>query len=130
MAKRGKKGIVRAYDKALQLGLDDLRAYRIETEIRHKHAHICSKRIANGETIASVMNSKFFIDKKWYRDLLGSDISTSRFKDLHKEEIAPIDAKMQWLMRAVTPTLQYVIDYDKANGTSNFASILEKLNFD
>jgi len=130
MSKRGKKGIVRAYDKGLQLGLD-IEMYRIETELRKKHSKISAKRLATGDTIPSVMNSKFYIDATWYADFLGTSVSTSRFRDIEKQDDdRPIDKKMSWLMKSVVPSLQYVLDYDKANGTHNFEAIINSLEFE
>ena len=129
MKQRGKKGIVRAYNKGLQIGLD-LDMFRLETEYRKKHAKIGAKRIASSETIPSVMNSKFYVKTEWYKKLLGSTVSTTRFKDITKvDEESPISKKMAWIMKSVLPSLQYVIDYDKVNGTNNFETIIESLNW-
>jgi len=126
MSKRGKKGIVRAYDKGLQLGID-ISMFRIELELRKKHAKISSKRYASGETIPSIMNSKFKVDREWYMDIFGSDESTMRFADRGEEELSEIERKMIWLEKQVLPSIQYVIDYDKQNGTSNFERLYRKL---
>lgn len=128
MSKRGKNGIVRAYDKALQLNISGI-MQRVEIELKRKDAHIASKRLAIGESIQSVMNSKFRIDSEWYQELFGNDVSTVRFPTEMTEEMPEIERKMLWLESQVLPSLQYVIDYDKANGTSNFARILDKLIF-
>lgn len=126
MKKRAKKGIVRAYDKGLQLGVD-LAMYRIELELRQKHANIASKRYAHGESIPSIMNTKFKIDREWYMDIFGNDESTMRFADRGEDEIPEIDRKMLWLESQVIPSIQYVIDYDKEHGTDNFARLYRKL---
>jgi len=126
MSKRGKKGIVRAYDKGLQLGVD-ISMFRIEVELRQKHAQISSKRYAHGESIPSIMNSKFKVDREWYTDIFGNDESTMRFADRGEEDIPEIDRKMLWLENQVIPSIQYVIDYDKEHGTNNFQRLYNKL---
>jgi len=128
MGKRGKKGIVRAYDKGLQLGLD-IQMYRIEYEARGKHADISAKRYANGQSIPSIMNSKFKIDRKWYMDIFGNDESTIRFPSA-PDETPEIERKMSWLANQVMPSLQYVVDYDLQNGTQNFKALLDMIKFE
>jgi len=127
MSRRGKKGILRAYDKGLQLGVD-LPMYRIELELRRKHAEISSKRYAHGETIPAIMNSKFKIDRAWYMDIFGSDESTMRFPDTSELDMSEIERKMLWLEKQVMPSIQFVIDYDKEHGTSNFQRLYRMLN--
>jgi len=127
--KRGKNGIVRAYDKGLQLGLDGLEMYRLEVENKRKHANITSKRLAHGESICDCMNAKFKVNADWYRELMGSGVSTKRFPDVDGNEMSEIDRKMAWLQKQVLPSLQYVLDYDNENGTNNFESIINKLDF-
>lgn len=131
MKKRGRKGIVRAYDKALELGLESMILHRLELELKRDDAMLATKRLAIGASIPSVMNSKFSIDTDWYRELFSDEIATSRFTSDDKSHIEEeIERKMLWIMKQVIPSLQYVIDYDIQNGTNNFATILEKLNFD
>lgn len=127
MKKRAKKGIVRAYDKGLQLGLD-LSMYRIEVELRQKHAQIASKRYAHGESIPNIMNAKFKVLRPWYEDIFGDNESTMRFADRGEDQIPEIDRKMLWLENQVLPSLQYVIDYDRQNGTNNFSRLIDKLH--
>jgi len=123
---RKKKGILRAYDKGLQLGID-LKMYRIELELRQNHATIASKRYASNESIPSIMNAKFKVNKSWYHDYFGNDESTMRFTDTPIDPIPEIERKMYWLESQVLPSLQYVIDYDRDNGTSNFSRLISQL---
>lgn len=127
--KRGKNGIVRAYDKGLQLGLPELNQFRLEYESKRKHADITAKRLASGETIADCMNAKFRIDSQWYVDMLGNGMSTKRFDTVDSDTVSEIQKKMLWIEKQVIPSLQYVLDYDKINGTNNFESIINKLKF-
>lgn len=130
LKKRADNGIVRCYDKALQLKLDDIVRQRIEVEFRKDDADIASRRVHSGESIPSVMNSRFRIDSDWYKEIFGSDVSTKRFKSIDPDELSEIERKMLWLHKQVVPTLNYVIEYDKANGTSNFKSLIDRLMFD
>jgi len=126
LKKRGEHGVVRAYDKAFQLGID-LPMYRLEVEMKRKHATISAKRYGAGETIPAIMSAKFRIDRAWYHDIFGDDISTMRFMDRAPESISEIERKMLWLESQVLPSLQYVIDYDNANGTHNWSRLLDHL---
>jgi len=125
---RKRKGIYRAYDKGLQLGLD-VPMYRMELELKQKDAHIASRRYASGDTIPSIMSSKYRIDRDWYKDLFGDDIATMRFATLSDPGQRHIDNKMDWLERQVIPSLQYVIDYDHASGEKNFERLINLLKF-
>lgn len=127
MSKRSKKGMVRCYDKALQLGLAGVTLHRIEVENRRNDAEIAAKRIERGAPLASVMNSKFRIDRKWYRDLMTSEVATQRFVT-EKVEISEIEKKMAWLHKQVVPSLQWVIEYDRIHGTANFKSLIDRLD--
>ena len=127
-ANRKKKGIVRAYDKALQLGLGDLSMYRLEVELKQKHAKIASKRLAMGQSIPSIMQSKFKIDRPWFNDIFGDEISTMRFNDTKDDNVSEIVKKMAWIEKQVMPSLKYISDYDKKNGTKNMDRILSQLN--
>lgn len=127
LKKRARKGIVRCYDKGLQLGLSEM-WHRIEIEYRQKHAKTAVKRILNGSSIQSVMNSKWMIEADWYTEMMGDEVSTTRFtQDEHESELTDIERKMLWIEKQVLPSLQYIIDYDRANGTNNFSQIISKL---
>lgn len=127
MKDRSKKGMVRCYDKALELGLDDIILHRIEVENRRNDAEIASKRVENGATIQSVMNSRWRIDKTWYTDMMSDTIATQRFSPDEKPDIPEIEKKMAWIHKQVIPSLKYVIEYDQANGTNNFEGIIRRL---
>lgn len=127
LKKRGSKGIVRCYDKGLQLGLDET-WHRIEVEYRQKHAKTAVNRLKSGKSIQSVMNSKFRIESEWYKKMFGEDVATSRFTENESaDELTDIERKMLWIHKQVVPSLQYIIDYDRINGTDNFSSIIARL---
>ena len=128
--KRGKKGIVRAYDKGLQMGLEGVTRHRIEIELKRDQADLALKRIASGNSIQSVMNSKFRIDVEWYKLMFGEDIAINRFKDLTNVERKEIDKKMAWVEKQVIPSLRYIIDYDRDNNTQNFKRLMKRLGLD
>lgn len=127
--KRGKKGIVRCYDKAKQLDLSDCLMHRVEIENKGKNATIATKRIANDEPIGSVMNAKWMIDEEWYTDMVGKGVSNSRFEVQKDDDMTDIERKIIWIHNQVIPSLQDIIDYDAQNGTENFNAILDKLNY-
>jgi len=128
MKDRGRKGIVRCYDKAVQLGLEaGIIMQRIEIELKQKHAQTATRRLATGKSIQSVMNAKFKIDAKWYRDIFSDDIALGRFV-IHKESgLTDIQRKMLWLMKQVVPSMAYVVEYDVQNGTKNFELLMQEI---
>lgn len=127
--KRGKKGIVRCYDKGKQLDLSDCLLHRIEVENKGKNATVAGKRIVRGEPIGDVMNAKFRIDAEWYKDLVGDGVSNSRFSNDVDEDMTDIERKIMWIHNQVIPSMQDIIDYDIENGTTNFYAILDRLNY-
>lgn len=130
MSKRSKKGMVRCYDKALQMGLDGVMLHRIEVENRRNDAEIAAKRLGGGATMASVMNSRWRVDTDWYRDMMTDEIATQRFSPDEPVEVTEIEKKMAWLMKQVVPSMKYVIEYDKSNGTHNFKLLMKRLGMD
>lgn len=128
MKKRAKKGIVRAYDKALELDLSGV-LHRVEYEARRDDANLQAKRFAKGEAIPSIINSRFKVNRQWWRDIFLEGIATKRFKNITKDETPEIQRKMAWIMKQVLPALQYVIDYDHANGTNNMETVLKELKW-
>lgn len=127
LSKRGRKGIVRCYDKALQLNLEGVVRNRIEIEYKQKHARVAAKRLQRDESIPSVMNSKFKINVPWYEEIFGEDVATSRFSDVTQDDIPEIERIMAWLHKQVVPSLKKVVEYDERNGTDNFKSIVDRL---
>jgi len=127
MKNRGRKGIVRCYDKAAELGLEDCILNRVEIELKHKHAQISSQRIARGASIQSVMNSKFKIAKKWYSDIFSEDVATERFPHVEQFETTEIQKKMAWLMQQVVPSLRFVKEHDQKNGTKNWQLLMKEV---
>lgn len=128
MKKRGRKGIVRCYNKAIQLGKEaDVIMQRIEVELRQKHAQTATQRIGNGASIPSVMNAKFRISTEWYQDIFSKDVATDRFKINDDNAKTEIQKKMVWLMRQVAPSLAYVLEYDKSHDTKNFVLLMERV---
>lgn len=127
MNKRSKKGMVRCYDKALQMGLEGVTLHRIEVENRRNDAELASKRIEHGDSIASVMNSRWRIDTDWYKELMSDDIAKTRFKTDEADHLTEIQRKMAWIHKQVVPSLKYVLAYDEEHGTDNFLSIVKQL---
>lgn len=127
MKKRGKKGIVRCYDKAIELGLENCIMNRIEIELKSKHAQVSARRIAKGASIQSVMNSKFKIDRQWYRDIFSDDVATERFPHVETYETTEIQKKMAWLIKQVVPSLRYVKEYDQEHSTQNWELLMKEV---
>lgn len=127
MKKRGKKGIVRAYDKALELGLTDTELYRFELESRGKRAKIDAQRYARSNSIESIIKSRIDIDTDWFTWLMSNEQNKANSRVYEDNSIPEIERKMAWLERQVIPSLQWVKKYDRDNGTQNFKRLIDKL---
>jgi len=130
MKKRGRKGIVRAYNKSLELGLDEseTKLYRFEYESRKKKAQIDAKRYARGVSIPAIILSRINIDSDWFKYLMSGETepAESRIYD-DKPLETQIARKMRWVDKQVVPTLRYIIDYDRKYGTQNWTYLMKLL---
>lgn len=119
--KRGKFGMFRAYDKAVDLGLDDLLLTRFELEERKDRAQVTAKRFGlAGMDIGDLIQQRVKVDDELWRNIMGAvSDKLPRFKD--DEEIDP-DSTWRWLLEAVAPSLGRNIarDFSKLQNTANF----------
>lgn len=127
MKKRSRKGIVRVYDKALQMGIPGPLS-RVEVELRQKDAQKAVKMLSEGYTLAEVMNWKFTIRASWYERLFGEakHIADFYIEDprLH-ESVA--ERKFRWVMVQVTKSLGYLAWYDNQYNTNYLEQINQRI---
>jgi hypothetical protein len=135
MAKRGKKGIFRTYDKGLQLDISRFLIMRHELEERGDNAHQSAMRIAKGASSAQCFDSRFKIeDGRWKKIMDESSITIQRGEN-QKKEISPEESRWKWLIEQVAPTLRKAIsaepmDISKSENFAKFcaaAGIAEKI---
>lgn len=122
--KRGKRGIVRCYDKSLEQGWGRLLVTRTEIEDKREKAHVSARRIANGEKLASVMTARFNIkETRFQRMLSGAKPSIMRPKSRESSERTAYEDESfkawSWIMSTVAPTLGKTIALDHKNGIDN-----------
>jgi len=118
MRGRGKKGIFRAYDKSLDLGIGNEIITRIEIELRGSNAHQTAKRLAENDDISGNFRAKFNVDSQDFERLMDSPaVKIQRGLGIQKRnEDEKLDARWKWLMEQVAPSLKDARENDIASG--------------
>jgi len=118
MSSRGKKGIIRAYDKGYEMDLGRYMISRLEVEDKREKAHTSAKRIVSGASIAEVIKTRFDVNDARWQDLIDAkSIDTSRGEQISIEnESSKMQKRWQWLIDKVAPVIAKSIDYDMSNG--------------
>jgi DNA relaxase NicK len=111
MSTRGKKGIFRAYDKGVEMGIGSEIVTRIELEIKREKAHNTAKRLVDTNDIAGNFRASFNVRSKDFERLMDADaVSIHRGKNQVKEaEIEEINKRWDWLLGQVAPALKQAI---------------------
>jgi DNA relaxase NicK len=122
MSKRGSKGIFRAYDKGIELGLaaENLIS-RIELEIKRDRAKVTGRLLANDYNISGHFRYRFDVkDPVFERIMDAPAVDIKRGKGVkNKAENESLDKRWQWLIDAVAPSLKQAISDDKKNGRTD-----------
>lgn len=115
MKKRGKKGIFRAYDKGVELGMAGELVTRIELELKREKAHNVAKRVASTNDIAGNFRTHFNVKANDFERLMEAPaIPAVRGKNLVKQEESEAQARRwDWLLKQVAPALKQAIEDDK-----------------
>lgn len=118
MSKRGKKGIFRAYDKGIELGIGEYMATRLELELKRDNAQSTAMRIAESNDIAGNFRSKFNVRAKDFERLMDADtVSTKRGKALVKGgDGEETNKRWEWLLNQVAPALKEAIAEERKAG--------------
>jgi DNA relaxase NicK len=121
MKGRGKKGIFRAYDKSLDLGIGNQIITRIEIELRGEKAHNNARRIAETNDISGNFRASFNVKSADFERLMDAPaIIPQRGQGLRKrDETEKMDARWEWLMKQVAPSLEEAREYDISEGMGN-----------
>lgn len=111
ISKRGKKGIFRAYDKGIEMGLGSEIVTRIELELKREKAHNAAKRMVATNDIAGNFRAHFNVKSKDFERLMDADaVSLQRGKNQVKEaESEEIARRWDWLLEQVAPALKRAV---------------------
>lgn len=127
LRKRAKKGIFRAYDKALEQGLDTP-STRFELEVRGRTAHTAVRRFLRGVPISALITVVVDIPgETWWDEIfIKAPEKLPRFKQPEKTDITA--ARWHWLNTQVAPALGKLIAIEHAEGTENYSKFLACVN--
>lgn len=114
LTKRSKRGIFRAYDKGIELGLENVKLTRFELEERKKRAHLSARRFSDGMNIGDIIRQRVDVDCDEWRVIMGAKSeSLSRYApDTDKEDI---DKTWHWLIDTCAKTLGQKMALDQWN---------------
>lgn len=118
LAKRGRKGIFRAYDKGIELDLGAYMVTRLELELKHGNAESTAKRLAETNDIAGNFRAKFNVKSDDFDRVMDADaVVLKRGKSAEKEEEEAADKRRwEWLIGQVAPSLKSAIASDRNAG--------------
>jgi DNA relaxase NicK len=112
---RGSKGIFRAYNKGIELGIQaDNVISRIELEIKRDRAKVTARLLAEDYNISGNFRARFNVNDAVFERLMDSPaVNIKRGKGVkNKEENESLDKRWQWLIEAVAPSLKAAIKED------------------
>jgi len=121
MKGRGKKGIFRAYDKSLDLGIGNEIITRIELELRGSNAHQTAKRLAQTDDISGNFRAKFNVDSTDFERLMDSPaVKIQRGLGLKKrDDEEKMERRWEWLINQVAPSLKEAREYEMKEHGNN-----------
>ena len=127
--KRGKRGIVRVYDKGIDLGQYANSIVRLEVEDKRDKAHVSAHRIADGASVGSVLKTRFnVLDDRWQSAIDSPSIDTTRGES--EDDKQATKNAWNWLLAQVAPTLGKQLAMDELNEDSEnfklFNEIVQK----
>lgn len=117
MSKRARRGIIRAYDKGVELGLSALRLTRIEIEEKRNVAHTAARRIVESEAIAPVLLTRFDMPSDPIWRYVVSDEVAPLTRDTSKPKNEP--ETWRWLVEKIAPVVGREIARDEINAGGN-----------
>lgn len=124
--KRGRRGIVRVYDKGVDLGQYANSIIRLEVEDKREKAHVSAHRIADGATVGSVLKTRFnILDDRWQNAIDSPSIDTTRGES--EEETKAVTDAWGWLLKQVAPALGKQLAMDELNEDSENFELFNKI---
>lgn len=123
LKKRGRKGVFRAYNKGLELGIDKLLT-RFELEVRRKSAQVAMRRILLGVSIQKIITDVIDLPgADWWKDIMGTKDAT--LPTYHPDDkLNPIARRWHWLIKQVAPALGRLIAINDQQETSQYSVFL------
>ncbi|MEL7442250.1 MAG: hypothetical protein AAFN66_05355, partial [Pseudomonadota bacterium] len=119
LEKRAKRGIHRAYDKGLDLGLEKYMHTRIEIEEKRKHAMRIAKHLLK-DSYTGVFRSRFDVDTPFWDAIMSeppSPMMRGEQREFTEQEAQEATRKRwKWLIEKIAPTLGREIAYDALQG--------------
>lgn len=126
LAKRGKKGMVRVYDKGIELDLDRYLITRVEVEDKREKAHTSAKRLLK-HSVAEVLKTRFDVDhEKFQKAINAESIDITRGNAIDKEKEDGYRSRWTWLIETVAPVLGREIAKDELAGNFGNRDLFEK----
>lgn len=122
MADRAKKGIFRAYNKGIELGIQAENVIsRIELEIKRERAQVTARMLAKDYNIAGNFRARFNVRDRQFERIMENDaVEIKRGKGVkNREENEENDNRWKWLLEQVAPSLKKAIAEDKTLGRSD-----------
>jgi len=118
MSERGRKGIFRAYDKGMELGIGAYLGTRLELELKRDKAHKTALRLSQTNDIAGNFRAYFNVNHKDFDRLMEAPaVSTKRGKAQEKrDDMEDLDKRWEWLLSQVAPSLKAAIKADRNLG--------------
>lgn len=114
LQKRGKNGILRVYDKGLELHDEPGVITRVECEEKRDYAKVAARRFANEHSIRELISQRVQVNAQKWRQTIGDNGPIlRRYHDEHDDELKD---KWQWLKRSALPALADAISDDLING--------------
>lgn len=123
LKKRGRKGVFRAYNKGLELGIDKLLT-RFELEVRKKSAQVAMRRILLGVSIPKIITDVIDMPGiEWWKDIMGA--KGGDLPVYHPpEKPDPIARRWHWLIKQVAPALGRLIAINDQHKTALYQEFL------
>jgi DNA relaxase NicK len=121
MSQRGRKGIFRAYDKSIEMGIGSEIISRIELELKREKAQLAASRIVQTGDIAGNFRTYFDVKSADFERIMQApkqEAVRGKAKPKSNHEVAN-DDRCKWLLEAVAPALKEAILNDNELGLSN-----------
>lgn len=113
--RRAKHGMVRVYDKGLDLGLERFLITRIEVEDKRKYAQKSAERILD-YGIAPTLKTRFDVMDDTFNEALGTSVAPTHRGIAKLHEVDEITRRWDWLFNQVAPSLGVAAKHDADNG--------------
>jgi len=118
LKKRSKRGIFRAYDKGIELGIEDAKLTRFELEERKHRANTTARRFAYGMHIGDIIRQRVDVDNDIWRGIMGAK-SSKLTRYATEETNEEVDTTWHWLIDTCAKTLGKKMALDQWNGKAN-----------